>query len=443
MTRFPQARATSAAILAGCIVWPLAAAPGVAHADRVDTPATEQPAVRAWLRRNADPVTTADPAAGLADLQGLRRSAAGATVVGLGESVHGAAQLTTLKHRALRVLVEQLGFRSIAWEEDWTTGVRVDAYLRTGRGDLDAVVSRMSGQWQSAEVQSVLRWLRRWNTQHRDKVRFVGVDYYYTSLLAYDAVERYVARVAPGRLPEARRHLRVIRPFTTDMQAYFDWYVAQEDKARYVRHARRLFTLVEQITHHGQRRRHRLVVHHARQIVSYYENFRLVGNANFDYREVHAARNLKWWSHVTGDKVAYWAASAHTVAAPHLRAVTPPYPDIAFASTGSHLRRWFGADYVSVGFSVDRGRVRTSSQSTTRLEPAKPAWFEAAFADVGTDQFFLDLHARAPRPVRAWLTSPIRTRGFGGTGSSLTGGTAAQWYDAVVHRQRVSPARVP
>ena len=41
-----------------------------------------------------------------------------ASVVGLGESAHGAAEELTLKHRTLRLLVEDMGFRSVAWEED-------------------------------------------------------------------------------------------------------------------------------------------------------------------------------------------------------------------------------------------------------------------------------------------------------------------------------------
>ena len=59
-----------------------------------------------------------------------------ASVVGLGESVHGTAQETTLKFRVLRLLVQQMGFRSLAWEEDWTLGRRLDAYIRGGQGDL-------------------------------------------------------------------------------------------------------------------------------------------------------------------------------------------------------------------------------------------------------------------------------------------------------------------
>jgi erythromycin esterase len=103
--------------------------------------------VTEWIRQNAAPVN---------DTASLRRAVGDAQIVGLGESTHGAAEELTLKHSTVRVLVEQMGFRSIAWEEQWTTGLQVDHYIRTGTGDLDALMSRLGGQWQSREVAAVL-----------------------------------------------------------------------------------------------------------------------------------------------------------------------------------------------------------------------------------------------------------------------------------------------
>ena len=78
------------------------------------------------------PLATVEPAASMDDLAPLRESVGDAVVVGLGESVHGAAEETTLKHRLLRFLVEELGFRSVAWEEDWTSGIAVNEYIAGG-----------------------------------------------------------------------------------------------------------------------------------------------------------------------------------------------------------------------------------------------------------------------------------------------------------------------
>src|SRR5262245_11558151 len=161
----------------------------------VDAQAVSKPRpVTGWIRQNATMLGTTDPAAPLDDLAPLRRSVGNATIVGLGESAHGAAQEEGLKLRTLRFLVERMGFRSIAWEEDWTTGLQVNEYIHGGRGNLAELVRQMSPQWQSREVADVLRWLRDYNASHVGTVRFTGVEYYLARPLAYDVIERYVAR---------------------------------------------------------------------------------------------------------------------------------------------------------------------------------------------------------------------------------------------------------
>ena len=72
----------------------------------------------AWVAANAVPLRV-DPLADGADLVPLAAAIGDAQVVGLGEAVHGVAEETTVKHRLLRLLVEQAGFRSVAWEDDY------------------------------------------------------------------------------------------------------------------------------------------------------------------------------------------------------------------------------------------------------------------------------------------------------------------------------------
>ena len=115
------------------------------------------------------------------------------------------------------------------------------------------------------------------------------------------------------------------------------------------------------------------------------------------YRDAHAAQNLRWWQQFTGSKVVYWASSAHTANAPRLKIAVPPGPD----------------------------------------------WFERPFGRTGLGQFALDLRTPAPPPIRRWLHSPIKIRGFPdrGPGSYLAGGTLAQWFDVIIHRQELTPAQ--
>ncbi|SHN39294.1 erythromycin esterase family protein [Cryptosporangium aurantiacum] len=396
-------------------------------------------AVAQWAQHAARPLTTIDPAAPLTDLGHLRRAIADAKIVGLGEAVHGAAEITALKHRVLRLLVEGLGYRTIAWEEDWSLGLRINQYLRTGEGDLAGLVGAMSTAWRSTDVADVLRWIRAWNVRHHDDVTFVGVEGYGTRPAVYQLVEAYVAERAPDRLAQVRTHLRPLTPKSDDMRVHAQWYAQQvRDKAPYVRHARDLYRLVTSVPHEPGDRRHELHLQHARQIVGFYEQF--ADSNPLAYRDAHAAKNLRWTQQFFGDKVAYWAASGHTVDGAALQLTYAQYLASKFASVGSFIRDWYGRRYLSIGFTLDRGSAAPDGQAVA-LPPAAPDWLEAPFRAVRADQFSLDLRGRVPGPVHTWLDAPTRTRGVpeDGLASYLSGGTPRQWFDVVVHRHVVTP----
>ena len=398
-----------------------------------------------WISTHASPLRTTDPNAPLTDLDLLRKAASKATVVGLGESVHGTKQQTELKVRSVRVLVEQLGFRTIAWEDDWTTGIEIDRYLTHGRGDPRSLVREMTGQWQSKETLNFVRWLRRFNIGRRDKVRFVGVEYYYTGLLAYNAVSAYVAAAAPGHLEELHRHLDPITPKAEDKAAHATAYMdlSAEERAGHLADARQVFRTVRDLPHRPGDLTYDLALHHARQILSFHKHYSLSTNDQNIYREAHAAANLRWWQHRTGHRIAYWAASPHTANAADLR-ITMPGMEFRYRATGSYLRRWYGAAYLSVGFTLDHGTAGLPPSPTTHLAPPKPSWFEAPLGRQPSDHFILDTRRAGPLAVRRWLSGPLITRGLpqAGPSSTVRGGSVAEWFDVLVHTQRVTPLDV-
>lgn len=432
---------TARAVALAAVVALAVAASGLGSTATATPPTGHRGPVTGWLHRHADPLRTVAPEAPLGDLTHLRRSVGHAQIVGLGEAAHGIAEQTTLKHRTVRFLVERMGFRSIAWEDDWTLGVQINDYLRTGAGDLPALVGQMSPAWRSQEVVEVLRWLRDFNAGREDQVQFVGVEFFTTRALAYDEVAAYVARVAPDRLAQVEADLAPIRPTSADMRAHLTWYLDVADQEPYIRHARDVYAAVSSLPHRPGDPAHAVATHHARQIVNYYEHFALPYLDSFASRDTRAAENLRWWQEFTGDRVAYWAASAHTADMPDLRATAPPGPDLAWASVGSYLRDWYGDRYLSIGFTFDHGTVAGGAGEPVTVPPPAPDWFEREFDRVRAAQFTLDLRSPAPPHVRAWLAAPARTRGLPelGHASHISGGSVGQWFDVIVHRRSVTP----
>jgi erythromycin esterase-like protein len=295
-TRSSKPARMLAATIAGAVV--IAGAPAVEAGSHPDP-------VTRWAQHRAAALDTVDPSAPLDDMAPLRQSIGDAEIVGLGESVHGASEELTLKHRALRVLVEQMGFRSIAWEEDWAVGRDIDAYIRGGEGDLGTLVSRMSPQWHSREVADVLRWLRDHNRGRSDQVRLVGVEYYLTGPTAYDTVEDHVADTAPARLPKLRSDLQLLRPTSPDIFAHIAWYQGLADKEPYIEAARRVLALVQGLPPAHDDGARELTVQQARQIVWFYEHFSMSAADALVFRDARAAQNLRWWRDFSGDKFHY------------------------------------------------------------------------------------------------------------------------------------------
>jgi erythromycin esterase len=162
-----------------------------------------------------------------------------AAIVGLGESTHGAHEQFTVKQRIVRMLVEELGFRSLALEEDETKGSQLDEYVVSGAGDLQDLLADAGTPWRTTEIQQLITWFRSCNEAHPDDtVRVVGVDVVAVRSLAYEAVTRYVEQAVPERTAELEQHFATIRP-PDDIQQHITWLHRQPDKAALVEHARR------------------------------------------------------------------------------------------------------------------------------------------------------------------------------------------------------------
>ena len=70
------------------------------------------PEVVRWATESAVELATTDPEAPLDDLEPLRHIVEDARVVFLGESRHDAGDQFRMKHRIIRFLVEEMGFKS-------------------------------------------------------------------------------------------------------------------------------------------------------------------------------------------------------------------------------------------------------------------------------------------------------------------------------------------
>jgi erythromycin esterase len=398
-----------------------------------------------WIRTHAQRIASLEPDAPFGDLQLLHASASTADVVGLGESTHGAHEQFALKHRMVRLLVSELGFRSLALEEDWTKGLEIDRYIVEGDGDIRVIVADAGIPWRTEEILATIEWLRRYNDTHRaDPVRFVGVDIVAVRAAAYDAVTEYVRRHAPERADDLRRHFDPIHPRGSAFQ-HIQWYRSVQDKQPLVEHAYQAYALVNELP---QADGHALALQHARAIIGFYEYH---AQNSVALRDQRMADNIVWWQRRTGHKVAYWAANVHTANAPRLTISYPPFPPTTHATAGSKLRQAYGDKYLSVGCVFDHGTVNAGFAPPTAHDvPTPPSdFFEAVFAGIAPpmEDFIVDLRTHAAGAH--WLTEPAKTRVIGPAYDHkqdgaywMAGGSLAEWFDVLVYQRKVSPTHL-
>lgn len=358
------------------------------------------------VRRASHPVASAPD-----ELTALVSAVGDATVVGVGGTTRVARELQALEFRIFRALVADAGFRTLALELDWTRGLRLDHYLRTGEGDPEELLNTDRAFVRTAELLDIIRWMREHNAEHPDDpLRIVGVSISSVHPDTVDLIVRDLRHTAPDRVDELRGH-----------------YAALSNGPDAVEHARAALRLVEQT---GSP----YAVDHARAVLDMCEFHVMRG---VTYLEKALADNVVRWHERTGDKIVYWGGSAHTVNGAARAVHSPFHPPLVDANAGHRLRQRFGAGYASIGLTFDHGDLPFP------VPPASAELTEHVFGRTGLAAFYVNL-ADLRDDAGEWLDSPARIRLMGprydprnDAAYHMSGGSLAEWFDVIVHVQSV------
>ncbi|MFB7590620.1 erythromycin esterase family protein [Streptomyces sp. NPDC056169] len=402
------------------------------------------------LARSAHPLT---------DLRPLDRMIGSAKVVGIGEATHSSGEFFETKHRIFEHLVEERGFTTFALEANWSTGLLVDEWVRTGRGDIRAIMRDEFQEsyrlWNTEEYLDLFQWMRKYNRLHPGhQVRFMGNDLGYAGPNLFDAVTSYVARTRPALLPRFRELYRASRP-SGGVEPWMKAYLVKPrpERQRMSADVNRALALLEEQapgTGPGAREAHVWAVQHARAIAQVgtefsYDILSETGVAEaMLYRDRVMAENTVWWQRQTGDRI---VLSAHNG---HVGYVTPK-PDQYPRLQGAFLRDLLGKDYVSVGATFGQGSFNAHDTEAPgeplrafTVGPLGPDSHSATLDRVSPGAFYLDLRRTTPA-ARNWLAVPRPVRHIGTAypwpGDVVTLRLPAS-YDLLIHFPRVSAARL-
>ncbi|HLO67204.1 MAG TPA: erythromycin esterase family protein [Holophaga sp.] len=371
----------------------------------VRRPSPAGPEVAAWLTRHAIPLAGSDPTLGLEDLRPIAAGLRGAQVVGMGEATHGTREFFQLKHRLFRLLVEDLGFTSLAMEAGVLEAEAVDAYVRTGVGDPAKALAGLGfWTWETQEVLALVRWMRAYNEDpaHPRKLSFHGLDMQFDDP-AWLRAQAWLDRTDTKRgtrLRALRRRMRRLDPRGGAkgwLELAQDLRALAADKRREVPSGMPAEVPI-----------------HSLELLAQWASVKAHPEDPVRYRDTGMAANLQWLRGRDPEaRIAVWTHNGH--ASFHRESLTHPL------SLGFLARQAWGDAYRAIGFAFQAGwfRAFTFEPPPGRVRPfhlaANPlGTLDAWLAGAGEPFLALDLRALPEAgPAGAWLATPQRTWSIG------------------------------
>lgn len=142
----------------------------------------------AWLRRNARPIDSHDPAP--AALAAAADALADAQVIGVGEATLGGHEEQSLKAALVKALIARGDIRLLALEGNSRAASQLDRYVRGGDGDpLETIRTTAFPQaWLTEPFVALINWIRGWNVAAPSPVGIVGTE---SQSLGADAFDAY------------------------------------------------------------------------------------------------------------------------------------------------------------------------------------------------------------------------------------------------------------
>lgn len=111
-----------------------------------------------------------------APIPGLRAIVGDASVVAVGETIHFSMGYARARALFIRKLIEDLGFRTIAFEGSWYSALKTNDYVHGNASLHEGINGLTFGAWTNRPTTQLLKWVREWNRTHADDVVIFGFD---------------------------------------------------------------------------------------------------------------------------------------------------------------------------------------------------------------------------------------------------------------------------
>lgn len=303
------------------------------------------------------PLTT-DPAQWTDDELQFLDAVSNQAIVGLGEATHGSSEFFRAKHRILKYLVENHGFKIFAIEADFGESIFINqAVLNSDKSQIESLMKSkmLFWTWRTNEVRDMLYWMCDYNLgkTEKEKVQYWGVDCQFNTYHP-DMVKDNLETANVSFFPFAEGVLSEVSAasknrFSGYGQVAFDTYLGRVEALK-----DSLTKYEADVIAAGSEKQYQLtlqlveVIRQASEVIYYAEK----NSGTKNYRDEYMAKNTSWLhTYLNGAKVVLWAHNFHV-------------SDYAYAgSMGHHLKVEFPSDYTNLGFLFSKGSFTAITQT--------------------------------------------------------------------------------
>jgi erythromycin esterase len=413
------------------------------------TPVPISPDISQWIHDHSNQFDTTDPVSDNSDLEFLKAAVGDARVVELGEATHGTHEFQTLKERVVQFLVEEMGFKTFAIEDDWANADMVNDYVQSDGGSARYAIHNLSQYfWKTEGVLDLITWMNDYNQASHSgpHVTFAGFDMQSPGG-AIDKVRAYLRKVDAPKADEAFSLYSCFSRYESDLFTYKK--LSTETKTVCRSKLQKVYDeLAANQTQYEAKSSHTDFAEalHGAEITLQAEE--CYAQAYCLNRDRDMAKNIEWLVEQGGptSKVVVWAHNAHVA--------TYEEPENNWQSMGQHLRDKYGAELVVFGLDFYRGgfsSVRITppiAMTSFQVEPPPANSYEYYLGGANIPRLFMDLRTVPQNePDTGWLTGTHLMRQIGASydPSSPENGyhdlSITDWYDGLFFIQDTSPSR--
>jgi erythromycin esterase len=343
-------------------------------------------------------------------------------VIGFGEATHGTSEFHTTKHRMLQMLSNELQFRNLTIEDNFSAVLKLNEFVKTGNGNVDQLINGLrSSVYKNIEFKNIILWMKDYNLGKSDenKLYVFGFDAQNVKPSAV-AIKEYVSLYDTSYLTT---YDNLAQSFLADLTNYNSQQEAIDDIPN-------LKVKIGQIKNHIQATNsylngagtdnYKILLQHVRiieQALNQYTGFINSADDGFETRDANMAENIQFIDNLRGNnsKIMVWVHNGH------INVQKQNYfggRDINVL--GTNLKNIYGSSFYSVGYIFNEGSflatdANTGENKVFSLAPNEKCYLSNAIASYNIPTLFFDMTNNNTQLFNSVFDNDIPTFWIGAT----------------------------